>query len=154
MRVKYHIVASAGVSLGCQAILHSWSATLGCFLSGVLIDLDHYLEYCLSRKKFPYRYKDLVDFCWYDEEGKVYLFLHAYEYLFVLWFVIYVFCLGKVWLGVAIGLTTHLVFDQWANPGKPLFYFLTFRIKNRFEKIKTVSDVYFQRKFKKAWEKI
>jgi hypothetical protein len=148
MKVKYHIVASAGISLGCQAAMHSWPATLGCFFSGVLIDLDHYLEYYIFRKKFPYRYKDLFDFCWYNEESKLYLFLHAYEYPFILWFLIYFFSLGKVWLGVALGLTTHLAFDQWINPGKPLFYFLMFRIKNQFEKIKIVSARYYQRKFK------
>jgi len=148
MKVKYHIAASAGISLACQVTMHSWPATLGCFFSGVLIDLDHYLEYCIFRKKFPFRYKDLVDFCWYNEESRLYLFFHAYEYLFVLWFLIYFFSLGKVWFGVALGLTTHLLFDQWINPGKPLFYFLIFRIKNQFEKIQTVSARYYQRKFK------
>ena len=146
MRARNHVIVSAGVSLGLQMTLHSWPATLGCFFSGFLIDIDHYLEYYLLRKKFPYRYKDLVDFCCYNNEGKVYLIFHAYEYLFILWFSIYFFHLGLLWLGFAIGLTTHLIFDQFTNPIKPLFYFLTFRIKNQFEKTKTLSEAYFQRK--------
>jgi hypothetical protein len=146
MRAAYHVAASAGVSLGLQAAVHSWPATLGCFLSGVLIDIDHYLEYYLIRKKFPYRYKDLVDFCNYDRGDKVYLYFHAYEYLIVLWLSIYFFHLGLIWTGMTLGLTVHLMLDQFTNPIKPLFYFLTFRIINQFERTKTLSEAYFQRK--------
>ena len=144
MRARYHVVASAGISLGFQAAMHSWPATLGCFLSGILIDIDHYLEYCISKKKFPYRYKELLDFCLYHKESKLYLFFHAYEYLIILWLSIYFFDLGKIWIGIAIGLTAHLIFDQFTNPIKPLFYFLTFRIKNKFETSKIVSKDYFK----------
>ena len=98
MRTRNHIIASAGISLGFQAAMHSWPATLGCFLSGVLIDTDHYLEYYIFRKKFPFRYKDLLDFCLYDKSGKVYLYFHAYEYLFIFWLLIYFFGLGKIWI--------------------------------------------------------
>jgi hypothetical protein len=144
MRARNHVIVSAGVSLGFQALMHSWPATLGCFFSGVLIDIDHYLEYCILRKKFPFRYRDLVDFCHRDKSDKVYLYFHAYEYLFVLWFSIFFFHLGKIWLGVTIGLTVHLIFDQFTNPIKPLFYFLIFRIQNQFEKTKILSKRYFQ----------
>ena len=146
MKASYHVAVSAGLSLGLQATMHSWPATLGCFFSGVLIDTDHYLEYYLLRKKFPFRYKDLLEYCWSNKETKVYLFFHAYEYLLVLWLWIYFFHPGLLWLGVTIGLTTHLVLDQFTNPIKPLFYFLTFRLHNHFEKTKTLSAAYFQRK--------
>ena len=145
MRASYHIAISAGISLGLQATWHSGAATLGCFLSGIFIDIDHYLEYYIFRKQFPFRYKDLVKYCDYNQERKLYLFFHAYEYLFVLGLLICFFHFSKAWLGVTIGLTTHLVLDQWANPIKPLFYFLTFRAKNRFEKTKILSEKYFQR---------
>jgi hypothetical protein len=144
MKASYHIVASAGISLGFQATMHSWPATLGCFLSGVLIDIDHYLDYYIIRKKFPYRYKDLVDFCFDAKENKNYLFFHAYEFLLILWLLIYFFNLGLIWTGIALGLTTHVIFDQFFNPIKPLFYFLTYRIANQFEKTKTLSEKYYQ----------
>ena len=149
MKPSYHIAASTAISAGLQATMHSWPATLGCFLSGVLIDTDHYLEYYILRKKFPFRYKDLVDFCWDAKVNKHYLLFHAYEYLFILWFLIYFFNIGVIWIGVALGLTTHLLFDQWTNPIKPFFYFLTFRLKNQFEKRKILSEEYFQDKKKK-----
>lgn len=139
MRVRYHIIASAGISLGFQAAQHSWPATIGCFLSGILIDVDHCLDYCIFKKEFPFHYKDLVKFCVDHKEKKIYLLFHAYEYIFVLWYAIFLFSLGKVWIGIAVGLTTHMIFDQFTNPIKPLFYFLTFRIKNQFETSKTLS---------------
>lgn len=150
MRARYHVVASAGVSLGFQAMSHSWPASLGCFLSGVLIDTDHYLEYCVTQKKFPFQYKDLVEFCCYNKEGKLYLVFHAYEYLFIFWGLIYLFDLGVIWLGIAIGLTTHIMFDQFTNPTKPLFYFLTYRFKNHFEKNKLLTEKYFQQAHEEA----
>ena len=144
MKPTYHVITSAGIALGVQAATHSWPAALGCFLSGVLIDTDHYLEYWVIRKKFPFHYKDLAEFCFDKKVGKQYLLFHAYEYLFVLWFLIYLFSLGKVWIGIAIGLTTHILFDQWTNPIQPLFYFLTFRVQNEFDKTKILSEKYFR----------
>ena len=61
------------------------------------------------------------------------------------WLLIYSFDLGIIWKGMAIGLTTHLLLDQFTNPIKPLFYFLTFRIMNKFEKSKIMSEKYFER---------
>lgn len=148
MRTSHHVAVSAGISLGLQAAMHSWPAALGCFLSGIFIDIDHYLDYYLLKKKFPCQFNDLVDFCFDVKISKHYLFFHAYEYLFVLWFAVFFFHLGKVWLGVTVGLTVHIVLDQWTNPIKPLFYFLTFRIKNQFEKTKILSEIYFQSTFK------
>ena len=148
MRTRNHIIVSAGVSAGLQTTIHSWPATAACFFSGFLIDVDHYLDYFIIRKKFPYRYNDLYDFCMYSKQSKVYLFLHAYEFLLALWLSICFFHLGKVWLGVAIGVTIHLVFDQFINPIKPLFYFLTYRIMNKFDTKRTLSEAYFQRKSK------
>jgi hypothetical protein len=145
MRASYHVLASAGVSLGLQVTMHSWPTTLGCFLSGILIDMDHYLEYYIVLKKFPYRYKDLVDFCLYDKKPKMYLFFHSYELIFVIWLLIFYYSLGQIWIGIALGFTAHVFLDQWTNPIKPLFYFLTFRVKNRFEKSKILSEKYFQR---------
>lgn len=145
MKARYHVVASAGISLGLQAAMHSWPATLGCFLSGVLMDLDHYLEYWLIRGKFPHKYKELVEFCLFSRDKKVYLFFHGYEFLFLFWLLFYFFPLNTVWLGVALGLTAHIIFDQLTNPIKPLFYFLTYRIKHRFEKTRVLSNMYFER---------
>ncbi len=143
MRPSYHIAASAGVSVGVHLTMHSWPAAMGCFVSGVLIDLDHYLEYYIFRKKFPWDYKDLVRFCFDVRVKQSFLVLHAYELLFLFWFFIYFFGLGKVWTGIAIGLTAHLALDQFTNPIKPLCYFLIYRMNHQFLKAKIFSEQYY-----------
>lgn len=145
MKPSQHIVASAAIATGLQFTLHSWPATLGCFFSGVLIDLDHYLDYCIIHKKFPFKYQDLVEFCFDIDVKQHYLFLHAYELMFILWVLIYYLGLGKIWIGIALGLTTHMIFDQFTNPIKPLFYLITYRAMNGFEKSKIMTDQYFSR---------
>ena len=136
MRARYHVIVSAGVSLGVQAYFNSWPATTTCFLSGILIDLDHFLDYYIEKKTIPFRYKDLVDFCIDFKGKKVFLLLHSYELLIMLWLLIYLLHLDLAWIGFAIGVTIHMAFDQFTNPIKPLFYFLTYRILNHFKSSK------------------
>lgn len=65
---------------------------------------------------------------------RLYLLLHSYELLALLWIAIFVFSLPNIWKAVAIGLTQHLIFDQIANPINTLGYFLSYRIAKRFDK--------------------
>jgi len=146
MKASYHVVVSAGVAFGFQAIVNSWPATVVCFLSGVLIDIDHYIEYYIFKKKWPWRYRDLLNFCDYNDERKVFLIFHGYEYLVALWLIIYFFHLNSIFIGLALGLTVHLVFDQFTNPTRPLFYFITYRIAHQFEKSKMVLENYYKKR--------
>ena len=75
-----------------------------------------------------------MDFFEYDKTPKMYLWFHAWEYLWVLWLLIYFFQLGIFWIGFAIGLTVHLVCDNFANPIRPLGYFLIYRLRHGFDK--------------------
>ena len=134
MRPTYHVMISGGVTLVFSFWVKSTGALAACFLSGILIDLDHHLDYYLARKELPLNFKKLFDFCHDDQQAKLHLFFHSYELLFLLWFSIYYFSLGAVWLGVAVGFTTHIICDEIANPLRPLSYFLTFRIKHNFSR--------------------
>ena len=145
MKASYHIAVSAGVALGLQSQVHSWPAAAVCFLSGVLIDIDHYLDYYIVKKKFPFNYQELLDFCYYDKAPKIYLFFHGYEYLLALWLIVPFTHFNSVYAGFVLGLTVHVFFDQFTNPIKPLFYFVTYRISQSFMKVKTLSPEHFKR---------
>ena len=134
MRPTNHIIISGGVSAVFAIWAKSWGAVFACFLSGIFIDLDHHLDYYLAKKKIPFSYKKLIDFLKNDHESKIHLFLHSYEFLFLFWLSIFFFDLNNIWLGIAIGFTTHILCDEIANPLKPLAYFLTFRAKNGFNR--------------------
>ncbi len=114
--------------------VRSWGALAACFLSGILIDLDHHLDYIIIRKKIPFRYKSLLEFCHVDHTHPIYLLLHSYELLLLLWVSVFLFDLGVIWMGAAVGFTAHIFCDEFANPIKPMAYFLIYRAKNRFNR--------------------
>lgn len=134
MKPVYHITVSAFLGLIFLTCFHSIMAAAACLFCGVLIDLDHHLDYWIAKGEVPWRYKDLVYFCATDKNHKMYLWFHSYESLIVLWLAIVFFDLGLVWVGAAVGLTVHVICDQFTNPLHPMVYFLTFRIKHRFKK--------------------
>jgi hypothetical protein len=143
MKPAHHVIISGGVS----AILAIWvkspPAILACFLSGIFIDLDHYLDYYLERKELPLSYRKLVDFCNNDHKSKLRLPLHSYELLLLLWISVFYFSLGVFWVGVAIGLTTHIICDEIFNPLRPLSYFLIYRIRHGFNRKMIFKKGYF-----------
>ena len=134
MMPVYHVIASTAISAGLFGWLKSWPATIACFLSGIFIDLDHHVDYFLSEKRMPKSFRELVEFCEKNPTGKLYLIFHFYELLAFLWAGIYFLRLGDVWVGMAVGLTTHMIFDQITNPLKPLAYFMFYRIKHQFNR--------------------
>ncbi len=98
-------------------------------LGGILIDLDHFLDYFMYYgAKF-----DIRDFVCnrFLASGKIYLVFHAWELIFILlglsFFVSWIFPL-------AISMAAHILFDQLTNhPGEPFFYFLAYRWYHKFD---------------------
>ena len=133
MRPVYHVIVSGGVSAIFALWVKSKMAILACFLGGIFIDLDHHLDYFLVRKELPLSYKKLVNFCEKDQ-GALHLYLHSYELLILMWICIYCFSPADIWVGIAVGFTTHIFCDELANPFRPMAYFLTYRIKHKFNR--------------------
>ncbi len=112
----------------------SWEATTVCFLSGILIDVDHVVDLCIYKKRIVLSAQALFNFCEREKGGKLYLVLHSYELLALLWISIGLFKLSDVWLGLALGLSVHMALDQFSNPVRPWVYFFWYRIKYGFAK--------------------
>jgi len=132
MMLKHHVVISTGVTAIFAIWVKSWPGSLACFLSGIFIDLDHNLDYMLARKELPISYRKLIDFLKNDHDTKLHLFLHSYEMHAVLWICIFTFDLNVIWLGIAVGITTHMICDEFYNPFRPLAYFFTYRFTHGF----------------------
>lgn len=128
-----HVIISGGVTAVLSLWVRSWGALWACFLSGILIDVDHYLDYFIHRKAIP-GYRKLVDFLRHDHRSRIFLFLHSYEILALIWLSVFLFDLSPVWLGIAIGSTVHVFCDEIVNPIKPMAYFLSYRFKNKFDR--------------------
>lgn len=133
MKPVGHVAISSIISLFVWASFRSWPCALASFLAGVFIDLDHLIDY-YSCHAFTVKAKDVYDACAEMSMKKLYLFLHSYEIMFLMWAAIYIFSLPDIWKAAAIGMTQHLILDQVTNPITIPGYFLTYRMLNGFKK--------------------
>lgn len=112
----------------------------GCFLSGVLIDLDHLIDFYLfsgekfSRERFFSR-------CLEGRRERISLLFHSYERFGLLCVVAW--CVDSaVVRGLLWGTGLHVAFDQIGSGRKyrlsPWFYFLVYRIAVGFRREKLV----------------
>lgn len=138
MKPDQHVTISVGSGVILGILLRSWVAGISCCLIGVLVDLDHYLDFWLNRG-FSLNLKNLLDFCYHGTSTKFYDVLHGYEYIpFYAWIAALPGC-REMGLGLVVGYTLHLLGDQFYNSHLNRWtYFLTFRIFHRFESSKIV----------------
>ncbi len=139
MKMASHVVASTIAGTAVYGLTGSTPMAVSLLLSGVLIDLDHLVDYfALSGEKFSLsRF-----FSWFYEKKwkRIYVILHSYEFYILL-------VLGAYWsendllLGATMGVGLHMVMDQIGNRQimkdtrlSPWFYFLAFRYRAHFEK--------------------
>lgn len=102
------------------------------FLSGVLIDADHLLDYAMSHK-FSLDLRKIYDACSEVQLTRMPLVLHSYEFVIAVWLAITLFSLNSGWVAFAAGITQHLIIDQIYNPVKPLSYFFIYRLARNFD---------------------
>lgn len=137
MKPPLHIAASAAISFVVYLYFKSVSCAIISFLSGILIDLDHILDFCLGYgiKRYNLFFKKIyaVDL------KKLILFFHSYEIVILLWLGIAIIPLGKYWISFTVGLTQHLLFDQFINPITFRGYFLLYRIYHKFDAEKIIN---------------
>lgn len=133
MRTFGHIVTSAGIGLASYYRYKSPPAAIASFLAGWLIDLDHIVDYVRAHG-WRLNWSKFHEACHEKYSGKLYLPLHSYE-LLALFFVFFRGGARQPYrVGITLAVLTHLLLDQRCNPSRrPLTYFLTDRIRKRFD---------------------
>ncbi len=132
-----HVYTSAVLAAALYAHSHSIPESTICFAGGILIDLDHVIDFVLfSGEKFsPGNFVSWCENRW----QRVTLLFHSYELLSLL-FIIMVYLDSAVLRGILWGAGLHLLLDQLWNPKayglSPLFYFIGFRIAAGFRREK------------------
>lgn len=128
---------------------NSLSAAIICFLSGILPDTDHIIEYIIHFGWKNFSIENCYEACIETErqEGdhrfrKLYLFLHCIELAFGLWLLAY-FTKNIFIFALSLGYSLHLIIDIIGNPVYPHFYFMIVRAFNRFK-----TESFFQNKKK------
>ncbi len=137
MQPGAHVAVSSAMSGAIYWATGSVPMAVSCLASGVLIDLDHVLDFCLiSGEKFtPGRF---MRWCNDMEWDRIYLFLHSVE-LFLLYALFVHFNRTDIAVGVLLGAGVHLALDQIFNREvrpeyylSSYFYFLIFRVRCGF----------------------
>ena len=102
------------------------------FLSGVLIDLDHFWDY-FRNEGLKFNFYDFFNKFYRKQYKKYCLPFHSWELVLVLGLCTQIFPGNKILIGGFLGTFQHLFFDQLFNSVKPLGYFFLYRLNYRFK---------------------
>jgi hypothetical protein len=134
MKLIKHVAVTLPVSAAVYYLFHSFPAFFGSLVGGVLIDIDHLFDYFIH-EGINFRVRYFFEWCYKNKWNRITLVFHSIEVLFALWVIILYFNLSFFWVGLAIGMTQHLVLDIIFNKEvKRISYFFTLRFINGFKK--------------------
>lgn len=133
-----HIIVSLSLGGGLWFYTQSLFAGLLCFLSGILVDVDHIVDYAINSGLKGINLKDIYWTCFrlphQREESKlkkVYLIFHSWEAVVLFWIGFLLFR-NIYLLAITLGYTSHLVMDTAVRAFHPLAYFVTYRLRKNF----------------------
>jgi hypothetical protein len=133
MTLGQHGAVSAVAAAAVGVFLHSFPAAAACFACGVLVDLDHFVDFWMNRG-FSLSAREFFDFCYYGTSPTFVDLLHGWEYLATLLCLIAVAPGRNVMVGLTTGYALHLLGDQIFNRHLHRYtYFLSYRIYHRFD---------------------
>jgi hypothetical protein len=133
MQAPKHVIASVIISALVWWWLRSSAAALACFLMGVLVDLDHVIDFLYNSRRHLriHRFFAVFEF---EILENIFVFLHSWEFALV-WLAL-LFCgpgvRQPVTLGLFIGFVTHLGLDNLFNRHSRWAYFLLYRLRHGF----------------------
>lgn len=140
MKITHHAMTSVLISGALYAISRSWGLTIGSFISGVLIDADHIIDYWIAH---GLRFDVRQFFFYFDEKNfkkrkKLFFILHGWEWLGIFAAAAWLTEWNQWITGLMIGYVQHMVLDELHNNKnfrlRPYVwgYFLLWRWKNKF----------------------
>ena len=138
IKPQHHLYVSTAAAGVLYLVTNSFLSSLGCILSGVFIDIDHFLEFFLfsNEKLSP---SNFVKFYANIRYKKAYVLFHSYELIVIVWYFT-VKSGNNFFFGISIGYTLHLFFDLIYNPVFWQGYSLLYRIFSGFSKKKFIDE--------------
>lgn len=138
MKPSRHVIVSAVLGAGIWFYTKSIYASIICFISGILVDLDHVFEYGIHFGLKDFSVKKLYEKSRETDKHKgergyekLYLIFHSSEVAIFLW--IAAICTENILLlALALGYSSHIVLDSFWNTINPLSYFILHRAKHKF----------------------
>ncbi len=131
MKLKSHFLISIIFSTLFFVIFKSWKISVSSFLSGVLIDCDHIIDYFWEfRNRFSV--KEFFDVYYNGKSLFSMIVFHSWELLALLSICAFSMSWNPWIIGATIGFTQHIVLDQIFNKPSRWTYFFFWRLKNDF----------------------
>lgn len=131
MMPKYHFAASVVLGGIFFYLTGSLQASMLCFLSGILLDADHLVDFWIYKGRITFSKEIYQHF--YEKFGRVPVLLHSVELLVPIWLLGYLDNSYLISLAISIGVLSHLVSDFLSYELHPLSYSLIYRISKKFD---------------------
>ncbi len=129
-------------------IFKSWGLAISCFIMGIFIDLDHFIDY-IRENGWSFKIKNFFQVCHTCQFNRIFLLLHGWEWL-ILWGIAAWLTDWNPWMvGAFIGFSQHIVLDVFYNGSNLLPYSLIWRWKKDFH-FDTIFSNLKSRKYKNA----
>ena len=138
MRPHFHIAASLSMGTVVGISTESLYAGLVCFFSGVLVDVDHIIEYIIHNGLKGFSLRKVYQACEATSASKgkmrfpkLYLIFHSGEAAILLW--IATLYIKNIYLiALAFGYSIHIIMDSMANPMYLYSYLIIWRATKNF----------------------
>lgn len=132
MKLHHHAAISTTISLLLFMIFKSWYLSIACFISGVFIDLDHFVDY-FREQGINLDIKNFFKTCEKAQFEKIVLFFHGWEWLLLLSLSAWFWGWNLIVVGITIGVGHHLILDAYYNRADIKTYSLIWRWSKGFD---------------------
>ena len=132
MTLKQHLSLTTPLALLALPFLEDPLCALFFWIGGVLIDIDHSIEYVWEKRKFPVSLAAIESFFYNLELKKLYCVFHSYELLVALLAINFFFVQSSYGYSLILGCLLHLITDSLTNQVHWKSYFLFYRLKHAF----------------------
>ena len=133
-----HVIVSLVLGGGIWVFTQSFIAGLLCLFSGILIDVDHLIDYVINSGLKGFSVEEFYWTCLklpqqkeQSKFKKVYLIFHAWEIAILLWAGCLLFK-SIYFLAIALGYTAHILMDNAVHVFHPFSYFIIYRLRKDF----------------------
>jgi hypothetical protein len=133
MKPGYHVTFSTILSGILFMMTKSWSITAACFISGILIDLDHVLDFFILYGWRSFTIKRFFHVFYHVQFKQIYLFFHAWEWLLLLYLAAWITGWNPWFIGMFVGAGHHIILDYISNGGYLWSYSILLRWRNNFD---------------------
>lgn len=127
-----HLKFSTVFAAGLWGVSKKWEVALGCLASGVLVDIDHLIEYgsyCMNNAA-RWNWEEFFSGIYFNKKRTTKVIFHSWEAAIFMWMMVWRthgFQRKSILYGIASGYTLHLTLDQIGNNLNHLGYFELYR---------------------------